>query len=87
MDSPDRLVVPGGGSDRRAFASRTLRPRRRHGAYRRRVPRRLVPALLLLALLVLLLVAGYLYGRSASCPPPEWWFRVFRQSGTYRCAG
>jgi hypothetical protein len=38
-------------------------------------------------LVLLLAVAAYFYGKSASCPPPDWWFDVFRQSGTFRCAG
>jgi hypothetical protein len=42
---------------------------------------------LILAGLVLLTIGAYFYGKHASCPPPHWWFKIFRQSGTYRCAG
>ena len=28
--------------------------------------------------------AAYLYGRY-TCPPPEWWLRMFLRSGTYGC--
>ena len=28
--------------------------------------------------------AAYLYGRY-TCPPPEWWLRIFLRSGNYGC--
>jgi hypothetical protein len=38
----------------------------------------------LLAALVLVLGAAYVYG-SMQCPPPEWWFQLFLQSGNFGC--
>jgi len=42
-------------------------------------------------LVILLAVASslaavglYLYGRN-SCPPPDWWFTLFFQSGNFGC--
>lgn len=35
--------------------------------------------------LVLGLLAAYSYGRYATCPPPDWWFRLFLQSGNFAC--
>jgi hypothetical protein len=40
---------------------------------------------LVAAVLALLVVAAYSYGRYASCPPPDWWFRLFLRSGSFAC--
>jgi hypothetical protein len=48
--------------------------------------RRGLALLATLVSLAALLVAAYYYGKG-KCPPPDWWFRVFHRSGTYRCAG
>ena len=40
---------------------------------------------LLTLLLAALLVLGlYLYGRN-TCPPADWWLRVFTRSGNFGC--
>lgn len=37
-------------------------------------------------LLVLVTVAGlYVYGRYLTCPPPDWWVRLFLRSGNVAC--
>jgi len=50
------------------------------------VSRWLIAALVVVGLFAVAFGA-YVYGKHASCPPPRWWFKIFRQSGTYRCAG
>lgn len=49
--------------------------------------RRWPTVLLVLVSLALIATGVYFYGKHASCPPPRWWFTIFRQSGTYHCAG
>lgn len=49
--------------------------------------RRLAVLAVLLLTALALLVAVYFYGRTASCPPPDRWLDLSRQSDTYRCAG
>lgn len=57
------------------------------GLYARAVTGRWVFGVVGLLVVVLALVSAYFYGKNASCPPPDWWFDLFRQSGTYRCEG
>ena len=32
------------------------------------------------------LMALYFYGKHTSCPPPEWWQKLFARDGVYRCS-
>ena len=53
------------------------------GTYPSPVPSLRVLALTLLGV-ALLVLALYLCGRN-TCPPPDWWLRLFTRSGNFGC--